>query len=386
MWSPSQVVAPGKRAFGPLDRVSRPTADWHLSRAAQLSRLLMETPRVNLLLVGVDRELWHLLDTQEFDLREPIATWFPGERLALPVPTQVGTLILHDVAALSHDDQRHLLEWLEPAARFVQVISTYLHCALSSRGRRCFQRYAVLPPEHDVPGHEQQRRDVVTRFAPAPTGYLHLGHVVNAIYVWGMARACGQDGSVLLRIEDHDRSRSRLDFEVALMEDLDWLGFTADGRPSRQSERGVHYERVLQDLRERGLVYACACSRTDIGFSRYPGTCAAKRIPEAPGLGLRVRLDRTIECFNDLRLGPQEQQPSEQCGDVLVRDRSGNWTYHFAAVVDDWLQGVTLVVRGEDLARFDGTPDPAGACDRPPGTARVSSPRARDEDANAEAQ
>src|SRR3954471_20681919 len=102
------------------------------------------------------------------------------------------------------------------------------------------------------------RRDaaagVITRFAPSPTGYLHLGHVVNAVYVWGVARAAG--GRVLLRIEDHDRVRSRRAYEESIFEDLDWLGFTADEPAVRQSDRTAHYEAVLDRLRQAGLVYA----------------------------------------------------------------------------------------------------------------------------------
>lgn len=195
---------------------------------------------------------------------------------------------------------------------------------------------------------------VVTRFAPAPTGYLHLGHVLNAVYVWGIARASGPDARVLLRIEDHDRSRCRSEFETALLEDLAWLGFKADGEVTRQSERGVLYDRALDDLRRRGLAYACECSRADIGSGAYPGTCRDKQLAEAPGLGIRVRLDRSVERFDDLRLGRQEQRPYEQCGDLLVRDRHGHWTYQFAVVVDDWLQGVNVVIRGEDLLDSTG--------------------------------
>ncbi len=212
----------------------------------------------------------------------------------------------------------------------------------------------------------------VTRFAPAPTGLLHLGHVLNAAYVWGLARAAG--GRVLLRIEDHDRERSRAEYEQAILDDLDWLGFVPD-EPStdayrrgpcawRQSERGAVYQAALDQLRARGLVYACACSRADIagrmggpgdaGEVRYPGTCREKALAEAPGLGLRVRLDPSVERFDDLRHGPQEQQPSAQCGDLLVRDRLGNWTYQFVATVDDAVQGVTLVVRGDDLIASTG--------------------------------
>ncbi|RPI53826.1 MAG: hypothetical protein EHM55_12640, partial [Acidobacteria bacterium] len=210
---------------------------------------------------------------------------------------------------------------------------------------------------------------LVTRFAPAPTGHLHLGHVLNAIYVWGVARSSGPGSRVLLRIEDHDRTRSRPEFEAALLEDLAWLGFTADGEMVRQSERRGIYEDALEGLRRRGLVYACECSRSEIGSGPYPGTCRDKALPESAGLSLRVRLEPAIERFDDLRLGPQQQQPSEQCGDLVVRDRHGNWTYQFAVVVDDWLQGVTLVVRGEDLldstgrqiqlARLLGRPQPA---------------------------
>ena len=195
-------------------------------------------------------------------------------------------------------------------------------------------------------------RPVVTRFAPAPTGYLHLGHIVNAIYVWGAARAAG--GRVLLRIEDHDRQRSRAVFEDAILEDLDWLGFAADEPFVRQSERGAVYEAALGDLRRQGLIFACDCSRAGIAAARYPGTCRDKRLPLSPGLGVRVRLDPTVERFDDWRHGPQEQRPSEQCGDLLLRDREGNWTYHFAAAVDDWQQGVTLIVRGDDLLESTG--------------------------------
>jgi glutamyl/glutaminyl-tRNA synthetase len=224
---------------------------------------------------------------------------------------------------------------------------------------------------------------IISRFAPAPTGFLHLGHVVNAALVWRETRARG--GTVLLRIEDHDRQRSRREYEAEILDDLAWLGFEADGPPVRQSERGAVYESALDGLRRRGLVYACNCSRAEIqsalesnvGTGRgsnvdsgrpegrllheerdgelcYPGTCRDRGLAEAAGLGVRVRLDPTVERFVDLRHGPQEQRPSEQCGDLLARDRDGNWTYQFAATVDDYVQGVTLVVRGDDLLPSTG--------------------------------
>jgi glutamyl-tRNA synthetase/glutamyl-Q tRNA(Asp) synthetase len=202
-------------------------------------------------------------------------------------------------------------------------------------------------------------REIITRFAPAPTGFLHIGHVVNAIHVWGIARSSG--GRVLLRIEDHDRARSRAEYERAILDDLEWLGFVADGGPVRQSDRHAIHEGALDRLRSLGLVYACECSRSEIAAAhepgqerRYPGTCARKGLPERRGLGLRIRLDPSVERFDDLRHGPQEQQPSEQAGDLLARDRDGHWTYQFAVTVDDWEQGVTLIVRGDDLLSSTG--------------------------------
>jgi glutamyl-Q tRNA(Asp) synthetase len=209
---------------------------------------------------------------------------------------------------------------------------------------------------------------VISRFAPAPTGFLHLGHVVNAIYVWGVTHARG--GRVLLRIEDHDRQRSRPEYERAILEDLAWLGFEADGAsgPLRQSGRQSFYEDAVEHLRSAGLIYACECSRADVAGRlagiktvgsnhhehRYPGTCSTKGLPDRPRRGLRVRLVPSIERFVDLQHGPQEQRPSDQCGDLLIKDRDGNWTYQFAAAVDDLLQGVTLVVRGSDLLPSTG--------------------------------
>lgn len=192
---------------------------------------------------------------------------------------------------------------------------------------------------------------MITRFAPAPTGYLHIGHVLNAIYVWQTARRLG--GRVMLRIEDHDQQRSRPEYEGALREDLAWLGFTADDE-SRQSDRGAIYEDALARLRARGLIYACACTRKELTGERYPGTCREKHLPEAPDLGIRVRIDPGDETFDDLRLGRQVQTPSEQCGDILLRDRLGFWTYQFAATVDDFVQQITHVIRGEDLLASTG--------------------------------
>lgn len=210
-----------------------------------------------------------------------------------------------------------------------------------------------------------------TRFAPAPTGFLHLGHVVNAIYVWGMARA--HDGRVVLRIEDHDRSRCRPEYEQALLDDLDWLGFTPDEGTTaefragtsalRQSDSDWRYAAAITALEIRGLVYPCRCSRGDIARfiehrpnkeTRYPGTCRDAAIPPDASLQRRVRLGPDRERFFDLLRGPHEQVPAEQCGDVLVRDRLGQWTYQFAVTVDDLDQKIDVVIRGEDLLASTG--------------------------------
>jgi glutamyl/glutaminyl-tRNA synthetase len=200
----------------------------------------------------------------------------------------------------------------------------------------------------------------VTRFAPAPTGFLHLGHVANAIAVFGVARAFS--GRVVLRIEDHDRTRSKRMYEEGIVEDLAWLGLRADGPMTRQSERGPKYEAALLDLERRGLVYACACSRKTIeaatgsmdGELRYPGTCRHAAVDGAWEPARRVRFEEEKVSFRDLRLGAIEQTPSSQAGDILVRDRNRNWTYQFAVVVDDLDQGVDLVIRGEDLLGSTG--------------------------------
>jgi glutamyl-tRNA synthetase/glutamyl-Q tRNA(Asp) synthetase len=201
---------------------------------------------------------------------------------------------------------------------------------------------------------------MITRFAPAPTGFLHLGHVVNALYVWGMAEEA--DGLVRLRIEDHDRQRSRPEFEAAILEDLAWLGFTATGPIVRQSEREGVYRAALATLVSGGRVYGCTCTRADLqqapadinGERRYPGTCRNRGIGLAEGMGWRVRLDPGEERFDDLLQGHQAQDPFAQSGDLLVRDRLGNWTYQFAVVVDDIAQEITHVIRGMDLLPSTG--------------------------------
>lgn len=210
----------------------------------------------------------------------------------------------------------------------------------------------------------------LTRFAPSPTGYLHLGHVANAVHVWGIARAMG--GRVLLRLEDHDRGRCRREYEAAILEDLEWLGLEPDlgsaaelrGAVSRfrQSDNHAAYEAAVQRLSAASEVYACECSRKDFAGdsdtpdqeTRYPGRCRTRGLPRGEGRGIRVAIDPGTERFTDGILGEQCQDPSQQCGDLLLKDRMGNWTYQFAVTVDDLDQRIDLVIRGEDLLSSTG--------------------------------
>lgn len=214
----------------------------------------------------------------------------------------------------------------------------------------------------------------VSRFAPAPTGDLHLGHLVNILYTWGIARATG--GQVILRIEDHDRQRSRPEHEAGILADLERLGVTPDAprggveafragpTPYRQSDAGEIYAAALDGLRAQGLVYVCDCSRsTFAAFAAErgrawhgigcPGRCRERTLPDDGGTGLRVAVGAGTERWVDLLAGPMADEPAAG-GDLLVRDRLGNWTYAFCVVVDDLRHGVDLVIRGRDL--LEATP------------------------------
>jgi glutamyl-tRNA synthetase/glutamyl-Q tRNA(Asp) synthetase len=193
---------------------------------------------------------------------------------------------------------------------------------------------------------------------------------LNAELVWSAARDRRAD--VLLRIEDHDRTRCRPEYEAAILDDLDWLGFRPDVFPTaafragpcegRQSDRDRVYRAAVDRLRAQGVVYACDCTRREIAMHssddhaelRYEGRCRDRGLPLKDGFGWRVRMDPGIERFVDERLGPQAQDPTTQCGDPLIRDRHGNWTYQFCVTVDDWDQQIDLVIRGEDLLASTG--------------------------------
>jgi glutamyl-Q tRNA(Asp) synthetase len=196
-----------------------------------------------------------------------------------------------------------------------------------------------------------------TRFAPAPTGYLHLGHVANALWTWGLAQATG--GRVILRIEDHDRQRSRPVFDAAILEDLAWLGFVPDEGPLRQSDPDAlsAYSEAADRLRHDDLVYGCDCSRsTFTGWaeragrtwsgSGCPGGCRERRLD---GPIWRVALGDGSEAWLDGVAGASSGVVAGAGGDLPIRDRHGQWTYGFCVVVDDLRQGVDVVVRGRDL-------------------------------------
>ena len=194
--------------------------------------------------------------------------------------------------------------------------------------------------------------------------------MANAIHVWGVAQA--SNGRVLLRLEDHDRGRCRPDYEAAILEDLEWLGLEPDvGLPGefrsgssrlRQSDNDPRYEWALQQLGAKFRVYACDCSRKDIAGESdvphqetpYSGHCRDRNLAPQKGRGIRVMMEPGMEQFTDMLLGEQRQDPQAQCGDMLLKDRLGNWTYQFAVTVDDLEQNVDLVIRGQDLLGSTG--------------------------------
>ena len=210
--------------------------------------------------------------------------------------------------------------------------------------------------------------DVVTRFAPSPTGELHLGHAYSARIAWERAHAAG--GRFLLRIEDIDIRRSRRAFEAAIREELHWLGLDWDGEVRRQSEHFADYGRALDVLDARGLIYPCFCTRADIAAATdaphgpdgplYPVTCrhlphAERRERLAAGEEHCLRLDAEKAAgeagpyaFFDETRGRLEGRPL-LFGDVVLARKDTPTSYHLAVTVDDHLQGVTLVTRGEDL-------------------------------------
>jgi glutamyl-Q tRNA(Asp) synthetase len=206
---------------------------------------------------------------------------------------------------------------------------------------------------------------IVTRFAPSPTGRLHLGHAFSAALGHDRARRSG--GKFLLRIEDLDQTRSRSEFVEAILEDLAWLGVAWNGEPFIQSERTAAYEAALDQLRERGLVYACFCTRADIAQSliaphgdaatSYPGTC--RGLPDDPAQRASTPHCWRLDSARALALvglprwteedGAAFDASETDIGDAILARKDAPASYHLSWVVGDAASGVSLVVRGADL-------------------------------------
>lgn len=204
---------------------------------------------------------------------------------------------------------------------------------------------------------------VVGRFAPTPSGYLHLGNLFCSLIAWLSAKS--QGGEILFRSEDLDPDRSRSAYALQAQRDLEALGLFWDREESCQSRRFDFYKSQLRRLEDRGLVYPCFCSRAQLhaasaphasdGEPLYAGTCrsltpaqiAEKSRTRSPALRLRVP-EETI-AFEDLHYGPQSQYLPTGCGDFILRRSDGVYAYQLAVVADDGDMGVTQVVRGRDL-------------------------------------
>ncbi|HZB92147.1 MAG TPA: tRNA glutamyl-Q(34) synthetase GluQRS [Stellaceae bacterium] len=213
---------------------------------------------------------------------------------------------------------------------------------------------------------------IVTRFAPSPTGPLHLGHAHSALLGWRLARAAA--GHFLLRLEDIDRDRCRPEFAAAILADLAWLGLDWNGAVRVQSAHFAEYRAALDRLAAAGLLYPCFCTRAAIKAEiaravaaphgpegpLYPGTCRAlgegerdRRIAAGESFALRLDVAAALaRCgplfWEDERAGRIAADPAS-LGDVVLARKETPASYHLAVTVDDALQGVTLVTRGEDL-------------------------------------
>jgi len=228
----------------------------------------------------------------------------------------------------------------------------------------------------------------VTRFAPSPTGHLHLGHAYAALFAADKARESVEGSKMLLRIEDIDQGRARPEFEAAILEDLAWLGLSWEIPVRRQSEHFDDYRNALDALKDKGLLYPCFCTRKEImaeiehsahaphdvpiGLAMgpdigpdgplYPGTCRGlgegerqRRMADGAPFALRLDMEKALDAargtalaWTDAEKGEMSATP-EIFGDVVLARKDTPTSYHLAVTVDDHLQGVTLVTRGEDL-------------------------------------
>ena len=216
-----------------------------------------------------------------------------------------------------------------------------------------------------APGGASAEPALVGRLAPSPTGLLHLGHVRTFLVAYWHARSRG--GRLLLRIEDLDGPRAHRRFADAALRDLEWLGIDWDGAPSVQSEHLERFERAVETLLERGLAYACVCTRGDLANAaaaphagatepRYPGTCRGRFTSRAEAeattgrtAGVRLVVPPGAVVVHDELAGARSFDVAAEVGDFLVARRGGGAAYQLAVVVDDAAEGVTEVVRGDDL-------------------------------------
>ncbi|MBT3905321.1 MAG: tRNA glutamyl-Q(34) synthetase GluQRS [Rhodospirillaceae bacterium] len=218
-------------------------------------------------------------------------------------------------------------------------------------------------------------KTIVTRFAPSPTGHLHLGHAYSAL----LAAKLAGDGKFILRIEDIDQGRCRPEFEEAIYEDLAWLGLTWETPVRRQSDCMDEYVEALNKLSLQGLIYPCFCTRKDIareneaagqaphrtGGAIYPGTCRTLpnstrqgRIDAGDAFAFRIDIAEAIDKAGPLTWASADekgetteiQATPEIYGDVVLAPKDVPTSYHLACTLDDHLQGITLISRGEDLA------------------------------------
>ncbi len=201
------------------------------------------------------------------------------------------------------------------------------------------------------------------RFAPSPSGRMHLGNLWSCLLAWLSARSAG--GEVVLRLEDLDPDRCRREYCGQIMRDLEWFGLDWDGAPVYQSERTEAYAAAFRRLEERGLIYPCFCTRAERLAASAPHRSDGERVYDGRCRGLteeqrsalsrtrrpawRVRAPEKKIAFRDLLQGEYSEELSRDCGDFILRRSDGVYAYQLAVVVDDAAMGVTQVVRGSDL-------------------------------------
>ncbi len=205
--------------------------------------------------------------------------------------------------------------------------------------------------------------DMTGRFAPSPSGRMHMGNLWSCLLAWLAARSVG--GGMVLRLEDLDPDRCRPEYCDQVMRDLEWLGLDWDGEPVYQSKRTEVYRRAFQTLEQQDVIYPCFCTRAERlaasaphrsdGAVVYDGRCGRLRLAEREELSRtrrpswRVRTPERVIAFRDLLQGDYKEDLKQDCGDFILRRSDGVFAYQLAVVVDDAAMGITQVVRGSDL-------------------------------------